>query len=73
MTPKEAIDLLEKERYKRGMTILEFSAEIDISMSTYAHWIYHDQRPKAGMLFYTLENAGFEIIIRRKDDGAVDI
>ena len=69
MTPKEAIDLLEKERYKRGMTILEFSAEIDISMSTYAHWIYHNQHPKAGMLFYALENAGYEIKIGRANDG----
>lgn len=69
MTPTEAIDLLEKERYRRGMTILDFSLEIGVSMSTYAHWIYHDQHPKAGMLFYALENAGYEIKIGRANDG----
>ena len=68
MTQNEAIDLLEKERYRRGMSIMAFSAEIGIPMSTYAHWIYHNQHTTAEMLFYALNNAGFEIKIGRKDD-----
>jgi len=69
MTQNEAIDLLEKERYRRGMSIMAFSAEIGIPMSTYAHWIYHNQRTTAEILFYALNNAGFEVRIERKENG----
>lgn len=68
MTAKEALLMLENERYRRGMSIVDFTTEINIPMSTYAHWIYHNQRQKAALLFSALDKAGFEIRIGRKAD-----
>ena len=66
MDSKGIVFALEQERMKTGMSIAKWADYISVPLSSYNGWIYGYRKPALCSVVTAMENAGLELIVRRK-------
>lgn len=66
MDRKGIMLVLEQERDKHNMTLQEWASHLNIPLSSYSGWIYGYREPGIERLIQLLDNAGYELTVRRK-------